>query len=64
MGIGDIRVQEYGAYSHWPRTMKQAEEMVEQIMRRNGCGNIQERQSNGIWKLIGRFERRTGIIPA
>lgn len=64
MGMSNIRVQEYGAFSYWPRTMKQAEEIAEQVMQRNGCGNIQERQSDGTWKLVGRFERYTGIIPA
>lgn len=64
MNIKNIRVQEYGVCSYWPSTMKQAEEIAKQVMQRNGCGNIQERQSNGTWKITGRFELHTGIIPA
>lgn len=62
--MSDIRVQEYGACSYWPRTMEQAEGMAMRVMRRNGCGNIQERQPDGTWKIVGRFEWHTGIVPA
>ena len=54
--MSDIRVQEYGVCSYWPSTMQRAEGMVKQIMQRNGCGNIQERQSDGTWKLTRRFD--------
>lgn len=60
----NIRVQEYGVTSYWPQTMSHAERVVAQIIERNGCGNIQQKQPNGTWKITHRFERHTGLVEA
>lgn len=62
--MSNFRVQEYGVCSYWPRTFEQALEFANQIVQRNGCGNVQIRQKDGTWSLTHRFERYTGVVEA
>lgn len=59
-----IRVQEYGAFSYWPSSIHAAIEIAEQIIARNGCGNIQLKRRGCPWVVTHRFEKHTGIIDA
>lgn len=57
-----IRVQEYGAVSYWPTSMARAKEVVDIIIGRNGCGNVQQRQPDGTWQMTHRFDRAYGMV--
>lgn len=59
-----VRVQEYGVTSYWPKGLAGAVEVANTIMNRNGCGNIQQRQPDGTWKLTHRFEPWYGVVAA
>ena len=60
--MNDIRVQEYGVASYWPSSMAGALGAAQAIMARNGCGNIQVRGADGLWRIAYRFERWAGIV--
>jgi hypothetical protein len=62
--MSKFRVQEYGVCSYWPASLDQAMAMADQIMQRNGCGNIQVRQKDGTWMLTHRFENHAGVVEA
>lgn len=59
-----FRVMSYGSTSYFRRTKKAAIDAAEGVMQQNGCGCIQERQTNGLWKITARFEPWYGIVPA
>lgn len=62
--MSKFRVQEYGVCSYWPRTFEQALGFANQIVQRNGCGNIQVRQKDGTWRLTHRFDGYAGVVEA
>lgn len=59
----NIRVMEYGVTSYWPKTMESAQQVINDILVRNGCGMTQVRR-NGVWHVENRFERTYGIVAA
>ncbi len=50
--------------SYWPSSMDAAKQMIDVIISRNGCGVVETRQPDGLWKLTHRFEPHTGIVAA
>ena len=59
-----FRVQAYGDVSYFRRSRDAADAAAQAVMARNGCGNIQQRQASGTWKIVARFEPWYGIVPA
>lgn len=59
-----LRVKEVGGMSYWPSNMDAAKQMIDVIISRNGCGVVETRQPDGLWKLTHRFEPHTGIVAA
>lgn len=59
-----LRVKEVGGMSYWPSNMDAAKQMIDVIISRNGCGVVEARQPDGLWKLTHRFEPHTGIVAA
>lgn len=57
-----LRVKEVGGMSYWPSNMDAAKQIINVIISRNGCGVVEARQLDGIWKLTHRFEPNTGIV--
>jgi hypothetical protein len=59
-----LRAKEAGGMSYWPSSMDAAKQMIDVIISRNGCGVVETRQPDGLWKLTHRFEPHTGIVAA
>jgi hypothetical protein len=59
-----LRVKEVGGMSYWPSNMDAAKQMIDVIISHNGCGVVEARQPDGLWKLTHRFEPHTGIVAA
>lgn len=59
-----FRTMSYGDASYFRSTKADAEEAAQQVMARNGCGCIEQRQPSGLWKVISRFEPSYGIVAA
>ena len=58
-----FRVKSCGDTSFYRKEKGKAEDEAKTILQRNGCGFIEEKQSNGLWKIIARFEPWYGIVP-
>lgn len=59
----NFRTMAYGETSYFRSTKADAEAAANEVMARNGCGCIQQRQSDG-WKIVSRFEPFYGIVEA
>lgn len=58
-----FRVMEFGVTSYWPKTFDAAKDIASVVMARNGCGMIEERQADGLWKITHRYEPWYGLVP-
>ena len=59
-----FRVRSYGDSSFFRRTKNAADAAALEVMQRNGCGCIEQKQESGLWKLVARFEPWYGIVAA
>lgn len=58
----NFRVRAYGDTSYFRDSKEKAYATATQVMQGNGCGCIEQRQPNGCWKMISRFEPWYGIV--
>ena len=57
-----IRVRSYGDTSYWPPTMDSAMAVANEVIKHNGCGLIEARNDEGLWKITHRFSPEDGIV--
>ncbi len=57
-----FRVKSYGDSSFFRRTKNDADVAAQEVLQRNGCGCIEQKQESGLWKLVARFEPWYGIV--
>lgn len=59
-----FRIKSYGGSSYFRDTEASANQEARTVLSKNGCGHIEKRMPNGIWKIISRFEPWYGIVAA
>lgn len=60
----NFRIKAYGDTSYFRASKESAEAVAIEVIQKNGCGYIEQRQPSGLWTLLSRFEPQYGIVAA